>query len=413
MLTTGHRKRFLSVAGFHFIGLGLWVPLALLYFHTVKNLSLDSSSGVLTIGGISGLAVGTCINGSLVDRIGAFKSLGISSAVLAVSFTGLMLSEGFWSLVLFQALGVFAGNLLSTGDAEAVRRSSTGETQRTHLFASLAMVRFSVICGGSLLGTIGLKLNPSGTWFWNVLFMVLATSELVAAVKFWRMREIPCDPNAPVLSSSVRYRDVLSNRTFLVFVAGMVALEMAPSSLGTLLALYLRSFGFPDRSATASYMVLCCGVVLGSYLVRILSRHIARFKLLIGATTLSMVGSLMFSGLSVLSRAGVFALIAGLVVAIILFNASEAGGAIVGKGITLSFATSTSSGRYMSVMQSAKGTINAVSPGVFTFLFAVNRSLPFACSAILLAIAVGIFVVVRQLHGDVQRETNAVLVPVE
>lgn len=389
----------------------MWIPLAILFLTSFKGFDLAESGTALSVGGVIGLAIGMASHGHIIDRIGGMRSLAVSSLAIGVSFPGLYMSRTWWEVAAWQAVGVFGGNLFSAADIEAVRRSESTTQRRTELFAALTTVRFFVVTGAFIAGTIGLKFN-SGRLFWLSLVSVLFAAELIATIKFWNIRHH--DDNFEKTNgagNSAKYRDVLTNPMFMMFTGGMMILEITMIAAATLLAVYLASFGLKAWVFTAAYVLVCLSVATASYLVKSAAKRWTSAEVVVGTIAVSLVGN---AGLAFIHWHGSIVPVTAvfLVACLIGLNVSEAGATTSGKAILLAFSSSAPSGRYANVLQTARGSAAAIVPGVYTLLFAVDPSVPFIVSSILLVMsgAAILFVGTRVNTADIPVEQGLALV---
>jgi hypothetical protein len=391
------RRWFIAVAVIGTVGHGMWVPLMFLFFTLGRGLSLADSGTAVTVGGCAALAFGTTVTWRVVDRIGPFRAKALAGVCDVPAFVGYLVTHNLTEVAVFSALEATAGGLFFVADPEAVRRISFDEQQRVHTFALLTSLRVIGFGLGAVLATLGLVLDVSATWVWDVMVVLIAAVSLGSAVLFWSLRYVddiwsPDDSGAA--SVQPRYRDVLRQGRFMVFIGGTFVVALVTIGMDVTLPVYLLSLGLPRWAATVSYLAICVLIALVAQVVSRLSRMVGQLRLLIGATVILAAAYLVFAGLTVVH--GGTGLLLGLATALILFSVADAISNALASNVMLGFAPATSSGRHASLFQTAWALASTVAPGIYARLFTVARTLPWGFSALLLVVSAAAYTAVHR-----------------
>lgn len=210
-------------------------------------------------------------------------------------------------------------------DPEAVRRVSLDEQQRLHTFALVASLQVIGFGLGAVLSTLGLILDVGAGWVWNVMVALIAGISLVSAVLFWSLRyvdDMSLPAAAGVTAEPPRYRDVLRQGRFMVFIGGTFVMALVFVGMDVALAVYLLSLGLPRWSAAVSCLVMCVLIGLAVQVVRWLSGVVGQLRLLICATIILATAYLVFIALTAVH--GTTSLLLVLASGLILFSIAAA-----------------------------------------------------------------------------------------
>ncbi|MBO0882227.1 MAG: hypothetical protein J2P17_18200, partial [Mycobacterium sp.] len=191
-----------------------------------------------------------------------------------------------------------------------------------------------------------------------------------------------------------RYRDVLRQGWFMVFIGGRFVAGLVAVGFDAVLALYLLSLGLPRWSATVFFLVMCVLIALAAQMVRQLSGLVGQLRLLIGATIILAAGYLVFIGLTGVHGTTSLVLVLGL--GLILLSLATAISTALASNVMLRFAPATSSGRHASLFQTAWTLASTLAPGIYARLFTVDRTLPWGFSAVLLVVSAAAYAAVHR-----------------
>jgi Major Facilitator Superfamily len=392
------RRSFIAVSALGSAVNGIWAPLMLLFFTLGRGLPLAASGTAVTVGGCAALVFSTTITWRVVDRIGPFRTKVLAEVCAVLAFVGYLYAYNLVEIAALSALTATAGTLFLAADPEAVRRVSRDEQQRVHTFALLTSLRVIGFGLGAVLATSALALDVGASWIWNVMVMLIAGINLVSAVLLWSLRYVDdiwsSGQGGVAAAQPPRYRDVLRQDWFMVFIGGTFVVALVIIGMDVMLPVYLLSLGLPRWSATVSYVVMCVLIALAAQVVSRLSSVVGQLRLLIGATIILAAAYLVFIGLTAVHGRMGLLLVLGL--GLILFSlAAATSNSLVGN-IMLSFAPATSSGRHAALLQTAWALASTAAPGIYARLFTVARTLPWGLGAVLLVVSAAAYTAVHR-----------------
>ncbi|OKK19561.1 hypothetical protein AMK16_15865 [Streptomyces sp. CB00455] len=376
----GERSLLLGI-GISSVGIGMYVPFSLVFFHHVTGLSFALVGVVLTVTGVAGLAF-MPLAGTAVDRFGAKR---VNLALYAVRAVGFALFPFAGSLPAFAAVCLVTA--LADRSFGIVQQSLIGEVARgaarDRLLASTRALQNAGMGAGALLvsavlgvwGTGGFTYTAGG----NALAFALA-GLLVSRVRPVRDAATAGDATAATDGQGAGYRMVLRDRPFLGLTAANFLTALGYAALSVLFPLYLSTWLMaPDSLTGAAFTVntvLCAGVgVLVAGRVR---RSGAR------RTRSAALGALLFAaafiGQIVLGtvRPGQGVTLVALLVIVVVYTLGELVHSPSGGALSVSAAPAAVRGRYLATYQLSYSLATALAPSFFTGLLAVDGRLPWA-----------------------------------
>lgn len=395
----GERSLLLGI-GISAVGIGMYVPFSLVFFHHVTGLSFPLVGLVLTVTGVTGL-VFMPLAGTAVDRYGAKR---VTLVLYGIRAAGFALYPFAGSLPAFAAVALVTA--LADRSFGVVQQSLIGEvargSARDRLQASTRALQNAGMGAGALLvsGVLGLW-GPGGFTFtaWgNALAFALA-GLLVSRVRPLTAAARAVPPAAvaagavPLATGAVPaepagYRDVLRDRPFLGLTAANFLTALGYAALSVLFPLYLSTWlAAPDSLTGAAFTLntaLCAGTgVLVAARVR---RSGAR------RTRSAALGALLFAaaftGQIVLGtvRPGQSATLVALLAIVVVYTLGELVHSPSGGALSVSAAPEAVRGRYLATYQLSYSLATALAPALFTALLSIDGRLPWA---VLTAAALG------------------------
>ncbi|MFJ4774996.1 MFS transporter [Streptomyces sp. NPDC088762] len=375
----GERSLLVGV-GISAIGIGMYIPFSLVFFHHVTGLSFTLVGLVMTITGVAGLAF-MPLAGTAVDRFGAKK---VNLVLYGIRALGFALYPLAGSLPAFAAVALVTA--LADRSFAVVQQSLIGEVARgaarDRLQASIRALQNAGMGAGALLVSGVLAVWGTGGFTYTAWGNALAFA--VAGLLVSRVR--PLRDAAPAVAAgsagrpSAGYRMVLRDRPFLGLTAANFLTALGYSALSVLFPLYLSTWLMaPDSLTGAAFTVntvLCAGVgVLVAGRVR---RSGAR------RTRSAALGALLFAaafaGQIVLGtlRPGQTATLVFLLAIVIVYTLGELVHSPSGGALSVSAAPEAARGRYLATYQLSYSLAGALAPSLFTALLAVDGRLPWA-----------------------------------
>ncbi|MDJ0379799.1 MFS transporter [Streptomyces sp. G-G2] len=385
-------RALLVAAGISSVGIGMYVPFTLVFFHHVTGLSFAVVGVVLTVTGLAGLAL-MPLAGVAVDRFGAKPVVLVLYAVRTLGFVLYPLAG---SLPAFAAVALVTA--LADRSFAVVQQSLIGEVARggarDRLQASLRALQNAGMGAGAMLVSGVLALwGPGGfsyTAWANALAFALA-GLLVTRVRPVRDAGAVAAPafRAAAPDTSARrpaagYRMVLRDRAFLGLTAANFLTALGYSALSVLFPLYIATWLHgPDSLTGAAFTLntaLCAGV--GVLIAGRVRRSGAR------RTRSAALGALLFAaafaGQIVLGtvRPGSTGLLVALLAIVVVYTVGELVHSPSGGALSVSAAPEAVRGRYLATYQLSYSLASALAPSLFTTLLAVDGRLPWAVLAV-------------------------------
>ncbi|MGW3322978.1 MFS transporter [Streptomyces virginiae] len=382
----GERSLLLGI-GISSVGIGMYIPFSLVFFHHVTGLSLTVVGLVMTVTGLAGLAF-MPLAGTAVDRFGAKR---VNLVLYGIRALGFALYPFAGSLPAFAAVALVTA--LADRSFGVVQQSLIGEVARgaarDRLQASTRALQNAGMGAGALLVSGVLALWGTGgftyTAWGNSLAFALA-GLLVGRVRAARVVRVAgaAGPAGAPAAGPVGYRTVLRDRPFLGLTAANFLTALGYSALSVLFPLYLSTWlAAPDSLTGAAFTVntvLCAGI--GVLIAGRVRRSGAR------RTRSAALGALLFAaafvGQIVLGtlRPGRTATLIALLAIVVVYTLGELVHSPSGGALSVSAAPEAVRGRYLATYQLSYSLAGALAPSLFTALLAVDGRLPWALLAV-------------------------------
>jgi MFS family permease len=376
-------------------GNGVWVPFILLFFTYGRDMTLAHAGAALTMGSLVSLLVGGLLTGAIVDRIGPFRSAALSSLIRVIAFPCYLADNTFASVAIIAMAVSFGGRLFWVAHPGMVSALAPSEDARVGLFSMINASRSIGLGIGGLIGSLGVWADRGSGLFWTFIIVANAVSFSVCGLLFWRLRHF--DHRTEHHDDGVvgRYRDVLSQRRFLVFVTAVFVVALANIGFDSILPVYLLALGFPIWAPPAIYLLVSILVAAFAPLATKWGRRRPGLRLL--ALAAGLLG-IAFTALTAMVAVDVGST-ALLGAAVMLFSLASATFGATGLRVMLSFAARRRAGRHSAVYSLSWGIAIAVGPGLFSWLFTLGRVLPWIFLVVVLVSAVTAFLASSRTAG--------------
>ncbi|WP_405787267.1 MFS transporter [Streptomyces sp. NBC_01367] len=376
----GERSLLLGI-GISSIGIGMYVPFSLVFFHHVTGLSLTLVGLVMTVTGLAGLAF-MPLAGTAVDRFGAKRVNLVLYGMRALGFALYPFASSLPAFAAVALVTAFADRSFSVVQQSLIGEVARGAA-RDRLQASTRALQNAGMGAGALLVSGVLALWGTGgfayTAWGNSLAFALA-GLLVSRVRAARAAGAAGTAEA----GSAGYRTVLRDRPFLGLTAANFLTALGYSALSVLFPLYLSTWlTAPDSLTGAAFTVntvLCAGI--GVLIAGRVRRSGAR------RTRSAALGALLFAaafvGQIVLGtlRPGQGVTLVALLVIVVVYTLGELVHSPSGGALSVSAAPEAVRGRYLATYQLSYSLAGALAPSLFTALLAVDGRLPWAVLAV-------------------------------
>ncbi|WP_369777260.1 MFS transporter [Streptomyces sp. R33] len=356
------RRRLIAASLVSSIGDGIYVPLTMLFVHSLTGLSLTSTGAGLTVAGLCALAFMPAA-GVLIDRFGGRRVLIGVLALRAIGFAAYPFADSFPAFLAI-ALVVAVGMWASSPSQHTLIGEIAEGAERDRLLAWDRSLRNAGMGCGSLAAAGMLMLNGSAGFIAaaEVLAMVFA----VAAVLVARIPNVRSDVKRPERTRD-GYRQVLADRPYLLITAANFLIAFGYTTQAMALPVFLtRDVGMPDALAGAVFAVNTALVAaLGVPAARLALRGRRPRAAALGAA----IFALSFAAFAVLPQfvSGPDAIVAVLAVAV-LYTVGELVHSAPSQGLSVQAAPDHLRGRYLSVYQLSWSVCRTIAPMLLGFL---------------------------------------------
>ena len=228
----GTHRRFVSAIVADTIGSGLFLPVTILYFLKVTDLTLVQIGAALSLSALLTLPAAFVI-GSLVDRLGGRRMMLIGNVVQGVGMLAYLWAEAFWSVALFTVL-LNLGRQAFWGSFGNVVTAITRPGERETWFGFLQALRNLGYAVGGVLAGIALQIDTEAAF--KAVVIANTASFVLAYVLLLDVPDhrIARADEAPVEGWGV----VLRDRAYLRFVVAQLALVIGIMVLNFALPVY-------------------------------------------------------------------------------------------------------------------------------------------------------------------------------
>ncbi|MCY0939765.1 MFS transporter [Streptomyces antarcticus] len=356
------RRRLIAASLVSSIGDGIYVPLTMLFVHSLTGLSLTSIGMGLTVAGLCALAF-MPVAGVLIDRFSGRRVLIGVLALRAAGFAAYPLADSypaFLAIALVVAVGMWA----SSPSQHALIGEIAQGAERDRLLAWDRSLRNAGMGFGSLAAAGMLAWNGSSGFIGAAV--ALAVVFAIAAVLVSRIPAVQGGTGRPA-GTGGGYRQVLADRPYLLITTANFLIAFGYTTQAIALPIFLtRDIGIPDALAGAVF-------ALNTALVAALGVPVARLTLRGRRTRTAALGAfifaLSFAAFAALPHlfSGAGAVVAVLAVAV-LYTTGELVHSAPSQGLSVQAAPDHLRGRYLATYQLSWSVCRTIAPVLLGFL---------------------------------------------
>lgn len=394
------KSRFVTANLIDSLGNGLVMAFTVVFFVKTTELSLVAVGAALTVGHLLALPVPPFI-GPLLDRYGPRVVVAAGNWVSVVGFIGFLFSHATWQIVLWQFVVQVGSTAFWMGGSPLVVLVARG-TERARWFGFVRALRNVGIGFGGAASALALSIGTVAG-----LRAVMVINVVTFAVAGWLVITLrdadpgsatdtgyagsnPSEPGQPVVeptgASSGGYRTVLRDTRYLRLVAANLSFAVSSTVITVLLAFYSSA-----HLAVGSWVVGAL-VVLNTAMVALLQTLASRWietrspvTVLVLALLFNAAAFVTFGTLLVLPG---WAVIAGLLIAMVLYTTAEILSSPPTSELSVVMAPERLRGRYLGVYQLSWSVGGAVAPALLTALLEGGAALPWVFLAVISLLAV-------------------------
>jgi MFS family permease len=380
-------RSFIAAMFIDAFGSGLFVPFSLLYFHIVIGLPLLVVGFVLSVASILSLPI-TLVTGFLVDQIGTRRVIVISQLLLVAGFLGYMLVRSAPALFALALLATTGDRMFWVAQPTMIAEIA-GSSEQDRWYGLVGAVRMAGLSFGGLLA--GFVISFGSVLGYQVLAGADALSFLIVVTLLLPQFGKSTNRNIERLTFS-GYRLILKDRPFLVLVICNIAFIFCIFMLTTALPIYaIEALRVPA-------WIVGFGLALNTILIAGGQTLTVRLMEPFRRTSVLVVAGLVWSGsCGLLALALVIPqplLFPYLIAVVGIYTCAELMHGPTANALAAQAGPMTLRGRYVATYQLSWGISIALTPVLFTSLFAIGPALPWLLLAGLTTVAA---LVVHQL----------------
>ncbi|MGP4111529.1 MFS transporter [Streptomyces sp. 4N509B] len=380
------------------VGTGMYLPLSLLYFLKVTDLSLATIGVLISVATVLTLPVPLVV-GRLVDRLGprpvvacgqALQGLGFllyltvsgaASLMVAVLVTRIGLRV-YWSSVFTLIADQADAHAADAEDANTEGPNIEGTDAKDHWFARTAMIREAGSSSGALLA--GAMLTVGSTRVYDGLILGSALAFLAAALVV-TLAVPPTPHTAPPPKGRSGHRALLRDRPYLALIGTCAIFALCSTFLVLSLPVYVvQGLSGPDWApgpllALNTLVLATCT----SAVTRFVSRRCSRPRAMAWAGGLWVLWCTAAASAVLVPSA---ALVPYLAVVVVCYSVAEMTYGPASNALAAAAAPAGSRGTYLAAFQYSFACSSIIGPGLFGLLFSHHRLLPWLAVGTLAAL---------------------------
>ena len=355
----GPHRRFVTAIAVDAVGSGVFMPVSMLYFLAVTQLSLVQVGAAISAAALVALPAGPLI-GALVDRLGAKRILLTGNALQVAGFTAYLFVDGFVS-VLASAMLVTLGLTSFWGAYGNIVAAISLPGERERWFGFLGALRNVGFAVGGLASGVAVAIGTDAAF--GAVVVVNAVSYAVA---FWLLLAVPEAPREQHASLPGNWGTVLRDGPYRLLVLAQVGYSISIMILIYALPVYaVEVLDLPGWVGGVVFTVNCVMVGFGQGLVvNALTGHV-RFRVLLLAQATFATSYVVFL---VASELSLWVATAVVVVGCMVYTLAELLGGPVLSALAAEAAPEHLRGRYLSMIQLAWTLCGMVAPLLFAWL---------------------------------------------
>ncbi|MFE5923109.1 MFS transporter [Streptomyces sp. NPDC056468] len=382
------KGRFVTANLIDSLGNGLVMAFTVVFFVKTTSLSLVAVGAALTVGHLLALPVPPLI-GPLLDKYGPRTVVAVGNWVSVAGFIGFLFSHASWQIVLWQFVVQLGATAFWMGNSPLIVLVAPSD-QRARWFGFVRALRNVGIGFGGAASAVALSIGTVAGL--RAVMVINAVSFAVAGWLVITFRGADTTeaadaghaepkPAEPELVQGERagqpwggYHTVLKDTRYLRLVATNLAFAFSSAVITVLLAAYVA-----DNLEVGSWIVGAL-VVLNTAMVALLQTLASRWiearrpvTVLVLALLLNAAAFVVFGMLLVLPG---WAVIAGLLIAMVLYTVAEILGSPPTSELSVVMAPEHLRGRYLGVYQMSWSVGGALAPALLTALLEGGAALP-------------------------------------
>lgn len=384
------------IAGFAIstLGMGVFVPISLLFFTEVSGISLQATGLALGLASFLTLPLPLALGG-LIDRLGPRDVVVIALLLQSAGSFGSLLVWNVWTLGLTALVGAVGGRMFWSSVFGLVA-DIVPASDRDRWYGAMSAAQAAGFGVGAFAAASMVAIGGAGAY--RTMVVLNAVAFLASACLIFGQVSGTGRAVAADLPRTRRMPDP----GYLSYIGVNALFAVCSSALGVFLPVYVSS-----ARAAPEWVI---GVLLGVNTVAIASLQslVVRWVRPYRRTRTLAVSGLTWAAWGALSAAALAVpgtyLVPFLFVAVLVYTAAELMHAPTSMGLAAAAAPEAARARYLSAFQFSFAVANTASPILFTQLFAVGPALPWVLiAALAVAASAGMLWLERRLPSGVDR----------
>ncbi|KGN36949.1 transporter [Knoellia subterranea KCTC 19937] len=367
----GEHRRFVSAIVADTVGSGLFMPITLLYFLKVTDLTLVQIGSALSLSALLTMPAAFVI-GTLVDRFGGRRMMLVGNIVQAVGMLAYLWVEALWPVALATVL-LNLGRQAFWGSFGNVVTAITKPGERELWFGFLQALRNLGYAAGGVLAGIALQVDTVAAFK-----AVVIANAATFVIAFVLLLDVPdhrsvvapsaTDGDGEAAPPTGGWGVVLRDRAYLRLVLGQLGFVLGIMVLNFALPVYAaETLALPGWLVGAIFTLNTVMVGLGQGLmVRWMTGRV-RARMMALAQVFFIVGYLTFVLAGLLP---VWLAVAAMLVGAVIYTSGELAGGPVFSATAAEAAPDHLRGRYLGLVQLVWAIGGTVTPVAYTWLLA-------------------------------------------
>ncbi|MGA8113878.1 MAG: MFS transporter [Actinocatenispora sp.] len=385
------------------VGNGLFMPLSLVYFTRLTEVSLALVGLLISVGNLVTLPIPVWA-GALADRLGALPLVVGAQALQAIGFLGYGFVSGPVGIlvaVTLTAVGVrFFWSAIFTAIADYVDGSPTTSSKDSWYAWANTTRTAGLGLGGLVTGVVVTGGHDSA---YRLVAHVAAGCFAVAALTIAVFVRAPRQQHVEQLPRS-GYATLLRDRPFL----GLIGVNTIYALSSMMLALALPTFILVGLHGPAW---LASGLLVGNtVLISVLAAPVVKRLVPYRRTRILAVAAVLWVGwcglFAVLAPGRLVWVVPVLVVGTVLYSVADAIHAPVSMALAASASPGPARGRYLATFQYSFTVAGIIAPTFFATLFEIHRAIPWLALGAVNAVSIlALLALERHLPSGALRES--------
>jgi MFS family permease len=358
----GEHRRFVTAIVADTVGSGLFMPITLLYFLAMTDLSLVQIGSALSLSALLTMP-GAFVIGSLVDRFGPRRMMLLGNLVQALGMVAYLWADSLVAVALWTTL-LNIGRQAFWGSFGNVVTAISAPGERELWFGFLQAVRNLGYSVGGVLAGIALQIGTDVAYA-----SVVVINAVTFVLAFFLLLDVPdhrvvAPDDAPLEGWGAVFRD----GPYLRLVAGQMGFVVGMMVLNFALPVYVaETIDLPGWVVGAIFTVNTALVGLGQGLVVRRMTGQVRARMMGLAQLVFVTSYLMFVAAGWLP---LWLAVAVMLIGAAVYTGGELAGGPVFSATAAEAAPDHLRGRYLGLFQLSWGVGGAVTPVAFTWLLA-------------------------------------------